>query len=99
MRKSSRFWAWIRCRSGFAWKCDPETFAELCERDGIRPAPYVGRYKWVMLDRLNAVGENELEELIRASYEMVSVKSGGKRPGNARGKKKIKNKSVNRKGR
>jgi len=37
------------------FKCTPETFAELVEREDIRPAPYVGRYKWVMLDRLDAL--------------------------------------------
>jgi predicted DNA-binding protein (MmcQ/YjbR family) len=57
------------------FKCTPEIFAELIEREHIRPAPYVGRYKWVMLDRLGAVGWNELRELIRQSYEMVAAKA------------------------
>jgi predicted DNA-binding protein (MmcQ/YjbR family) len=56
------------------FKCTPETFAELIEREDIRPAPYVGRYKWVMLDRLDAVAWDELRELIRQSYEMVAAK-------------------------
>jgi len=55
-------------------KCTPETFAELIEREDI-PAPYVGRYKWVMLDRLDAVRWDELRELIRTSYEMVAAKA------------------------
>jgi predicted DNA-binding protein (MmcQ/YjbR family) len=55
------------------FKCTPETFAELIEREDIRPAPYVGRYKWVMLDRLDAVRGDELEDLIRQSYEMVAA--------------------------
>jgi predicted DNA-binding protein (MmcQ/YjbR family) len=45
------------------FKCAPETFAELIEREDIRPAPYVGRYKWVMLDRLDALRWDELEDL------------------------------------
>jgi predicted DNA-binding protein (MmcQ/YjbR family) len=57
------------------FKCTPEIFAELIEREDICPAPYVGRYKWVMLDRLDAVRWNELQELIRASYEMVAAKA------------------------
>jgi predicted DNA-binding protein (MmcQ/YjbR family) len=57
------------------FKCTPETFAELIEREDIHPAPYVGRYKWVMLDRLDAVGWEELRELIRASYAMVAAKA------------------------
>jgi predicted DNA-binding protein (MmcQ/YjbR family) len=63
------------------FKCAPETFAELIEREDIRPAPYVGRYKWVMLDRLDAVPWGELRELIRASYEMVAAKAPGKKVG------------------
>jgi predicted DNA-binding protein (MmcQ/YjbR family) len=61
------------------FKCTPEAFAELIEREDIRPAPYVGRYKWVMLDHLDAVGWDELQELIRAAYEMVAAKTPGKR--------------------
>jgi predicted DNA-binding protein (MmcQ/YjbR family) len=61
------------------FKCTPEVFAELIEREDIRPAPYVGRYKWVMLDRLDAVRWDELEDLIQRSYEMVAAKAPGKR--------------------
>jgi predicted DNA-binding protein (MmcQ/YjbR family) len=57
------------------FKCTPEIFAELTEREDIHPAPYVGRYKWVMLDRLDAVRWHELRELIRQSYEMVAAKA------------------------
>jgi predicted DNA-binding protein (MmcQ/YjbR family) len=60
------------------FKCTPETFAELIEREDIHPAPYVGRYKWVMLDRLDAAPWQELRELIRESYEMVAAKARGK---------------------
>jgi len=57
------------------FKCVPETFAELIEREGVRPAPYVGRYKWVMLDRLDALRSDELRDLIRQSYQMVATKA------------------------
>ena len=57
------------------FKCTPETFAELTEREDIHPAPYVGRYKWVMLERLDALSGNELRDLIRQSYEMVAAKA------------------------
>jgi len=60
------------------FKCTPETFAELIEREDIHPAPYVGRYKWVMLDRLDALRSDELKESIRQSYEMVAAKAPGK---------------------
>ena len=63
------------------FKCTPDAFAELIEREDIRPAPYVGRYKWVILDRLDALPGSELKDLIRKSYEMVRAKAprkGGK---------------------
>ncbi|MBO0912207.1 MAG: MmcQ/YjbR family DNA-binding protein [Acidobacteria bacterium] len=53
------------------FKCDPESFAELTEREGIRPAPYLGRYRWVMLESMDVVGDAELDRLIRVSYAMV----------------------------
>jgi len=63
------------------FKCTPEAFSELIEREDVRPAPYVGRYKWVMLDRLDAVRWEELRELIRESYEMVAAKAPGRKVG------------------
>jgi predicted DNA-binding protein (MmcQ/YjbR family) len=71
------------------FKCTPETFAELIEREDIRPAPYVGRYKWVMLDRLDALRRDELEELIQQSYEMVAAKAPGKKSGGRKASTKI----------
>jgi predicted DNA-binding protein (MmcQ/YjbR family) len=61
------------------FKCTPEIFAELIEREDIHPAPYVGRYKWVMLGRLDAVRWDELRALIGQSYEMVAAKTPGKK--------------------
>jgi predicted DNA-binding protein (MmcQ/YjbR family) len=55
-------------------KSTPEMFAELCEQEGIRPAPYVGRYKWVLLERLDVLSDEEIEDLIRHSYAMVVPK-------------------------
>jgi predicted DNA-binding protein (MmcQ/YjbR family) len=76
------------------FKCTPEVFAELIEREDIRPAPYVGRYKWVMLDRLGALRDDELEDFIRQSYEMVAAKAPKKK---SRTKKKRASKSRARK--
>ena len=80
-------------------KCTPEKFVELCEQEGIIPAPYVGRYKWVLLQSLDVLGDEELEDLIRQSYGMVASKLQGKAKGKVKGKVKVKNikgKSSNR---
>jgi predicted DNA-binding protein (MmcQ/YjbR family) len=59
----------------FTFKCTADSFAELIERENIRPAPYLARYKWVMLDRLDALSAQELKEFVRRSYEMVLAKA------------------------
>jgi|SRR5450432_80593 len=61
-----------------SFKCTPEVFAELTERPGIVPAPYVARYHWVALERFDALPVAELQSLIRNSYEMVLAKLPGK---------------------
>ncbi|MGA8618900.1 MAG: MmcQ/YjbR family DNA-binding protein [Candidatus Sulfotelmatobacter sp.] len=75
------------------FKCTPESFAELIEREDIRPAPYVGRYKWVMLDRLDAVRWEELEKLIRRSYEIVATRA----PGKKKGKRRVSKRTLSKK--
>jgi len=60
---------------GITLKCDPERFAELVEREGVGPAPYVGRYKWVRIEGLNTLHASELKELIEDSYRMVAAKA------------------------
>ena len=57
-----------------SFKCTPEAFAELTERPGIVPAPYVARYHWVALERFDALKAAELKSLIKDSYEMVRAK-------------------------
>jgi len=64
----------VGSRPRICLKCDPETFAELIEREGIAPAPYVGRYKWVGLDALDTLPNRELQGLIGRSYELVVEK-------------------------
>ena len=61
-------------RGGMSLKCTPEKFEELIERQGIDPAAYVGRYKWVRISDLDAVTPAELRELIDSSYRLVFEK-------------------------
>jgi len=57
-----------------SFKCTPEKFDELIELEGIIPAPYMARNKWVMLERLDALSDSEIKRLIKISYEMVFSK-------------------------
>ena len=55
-------------------KTTPEKFAELLERSGTMPAPYVGRYHWIGLEDFNTLPRRELEALVRESYLLVAAK-------------------------
>ena len=57
-----------------SFKCTPEKFEELIEREGVIPAPYVARYKWVALETFDAIPETELHELLKTSYTLVFEK-------------------------
>jgi predicted DNA-binding protein (MmcQ/YjbR family) len=56
------------------FKTSEESFAELTERPGIIPAPYLARAKWVALETKDALASDELSHLLRQSYEMVVAK-------------------------
>src|SRR5580693_379288 len=56
------------------FKCSEENFVELCERDGIVPAPYLARNKWVLVKKSSALNKTELEKFIKASYIHVVSK-------------------------
>jgi predicted DNA-binding protein (MmcQ/YjbR family) len=67
---------WDVCLS---FKAGPEEFAELCERPGIIPAPYMARAQWVALQNWDALTVPELRRLLRGSYDMVLTKLPKKR--------------------
>lgn len=54
-----------------SFKCTPENFAELCERSGVIPAPYLARAQWVALETMSAISDGELRELLAESHRLV----------------------------
>ena len=60
-----------RTPTNVSLKVAPEKFDELVEREDVTPAPYLARYKWVMLNRLDALEADELKRLLQESYELV----------------------------
>ena len=57
------------------FKCSPEVFAELTEREGIVPAPYLARAMWVQETELGvALDRPELTALLRSAYDLVAAK-------------------------
>jgi len=56
------------------FKATDESFADLTERPGIIPAPYLARAKWVALENADALSPQELTSLLRLSYDLVLAK-------------------------
>ena len=54
-----------------SFKTSDEKFAELLERQGVIPAPYLARAKWVALETRDAIPAAELSELLREAYDLV----------------------------
>ena len=57
-----------------SFKCSPEDFAELVERPGIIPAPYLARNQWIALETEDALAAPEIKRLLRDSYNLVLEK-------------------------
>jgi predicted DNA-binding protein (MmcQ/YjbR family) len=59
-----------------SFKCTADDFAELVEREGVIPAPYLARAMWVQQTELagDALDRREFERLLRTSYELVVEK-------------------------
>ncbi|MBA2301790.1 MAG: MmcQ/YjbR family DNA-binding protein [Acidobacteria bacterium] len=57
-----------------SFKCSDEGFAELVEQDGIVPAPYLARAKWVALEAREALSDREIQNHIHESYDLVFAK-------------------------
>lgn len=57
-----------------SFKCTEEKFNELIEQEGMDPAPYMARNKWVAIERFDVLSDKELKSLLQNSYEMVVEK-------------------------
>lgn len=57
-----------------SFKCAPETFAELVERPGIKPAPYLARAQWAAVESERTLPVKELERLLREAHQLIAAK-------------------------
>jgi predicted DNA-binding protein (MmcQ/YjbR family) len=57
-----------------SFKVDDERFLELTDREGIVPAPYLARARWVMVQDLAKLPDGEAKALLKRSHELVFAK-------------------------
>lgn len=56
-----------------SFKVKDEEFEELINTPDIISAPYVGRYKWVLVEKADRLSKKEWEHYIRQSYELIKA--------------------------
>ncbi len=74
---AGKIFAILRLEPGGQWisfKCSPEEFADLVERPGVIPAPYLARAHWVALESEDALDVAEVRRLLGRAYERVVAK-------------------------
>src|SRR4051794_4458306 len=59
---------------GVVFKCTPDEFEVLTERDGIFQAPYFAKRHWVRVSDLDTMPAKELQTRIKLSYDHVIEK-------------------------
>lgn len=57
-----------------SFKVRDEEFDELASSPGMRPAPYVARYRWVLVEEVGRLSRGEWEHYLRQSYDLVRAK-------------------------
>lgn len=53
--------------------CDDD-FVELIQREGIIPAPYLARYKWIFLDDIDRLSPKEWTHYAREAHRLIAEK-------------------------
>ena len=46
----------------------------MCNRPGFKPAPYVAKYKWVLIEDISKMKKSEWKKYLQQSYELVKNK-------------------------
>ena len=61
--------------SAYSFKVVDERFLELTDMQGIKPAPYLARAKWIQIEPAHCdIPSGDLNELVRNSYALVFSK-------------------------
>ena len=57
-----------------SFKVSDDEFDDLSSSPGMRPAPYVARYKWVLVEDVNKLNRKEWAHYVKQSYQLVRAK-------------------------
>lgn len=55
-------------------KVSKEKFDDFLEKEGVRIAPYLGRYKWIEIDDIHRFSVCEWEAILSEAHHLVAAK-------------------------
>jgi predicted DNA-binding protein (MmcQ/YjbR family) len=58
----------------FSFKCSDLSYSILIEQEGIVPAPYLARAKWVQITNDMAMSDTDIQDYIIQAYHIISKK-------------------------
>jgi predicted DNA-binding protein (MmcQ/YjbR family) len=63
----------------FSFKVTDDEFEELSQKEGFKPAPYLAKSKWIMVEDFSKLSKKDLTEFLKGSYNMIKSKIPGKK--------------------
>ena len=61
-----------------SFKASDDLFEDLQSREGVIPAPYMARHKWLYVDDISRFSETEWKKYIDMSYKLIFEKLSAK---------------------
>ncbi|ASP37060.1 MULTISPECIES: MmcQ/YjbR family DNA-binding protein [Stappiaceae] len=58
----------------FSFKCSDMSYSLLPQQDGLIPAPYLARAKWVQMEKEGALSDEDLKAYIVAAHKIIAAK-------------------------
>ena len=57
-----------------SFKVNDEDFAELSEREGFKPAPYLAKHKWIYVDNIGRFTKKEWAKYLEKAHGLIAAK-------------------------
>lgn len=58
----------------FSFKCSDLSYSLLIQENGLIPAPYLARAKWVQMETKNALSDEDLRAYVVAAHKIIAGK-------------------------
>jgi len=57
-----------------SFKCSDLSYQILCELDGVVPAPYLARAKWIQVQEVGALSDDDIRSYIEEAHTIIAGK-------------------------